>query len=243
MTKTGTFIGVGVGPGDPELLTLKAARLISEAEVLAYLSNEAGSSQARHIAAQAVSIEAGTKLEIPIPMPMSLDRSAANEAYDNGAEQISKALEEGKNVVFLCEGDPLMFGSFAYLLDRLQTRFECQSVPGVSSINAAASRLVEPLALQKESFVVVSGRHSEDHILEAFTNHDNVVVMKAGRARPRVLDLLARTGRTGDARYLEYVGRDNELVERDVSKLESTAGPYFSLFIVSTRNRDRHFDG
>ena len=112
----GRFIGVGVGPGDPELITLKALRMIQRASVVSYLANAEGGSQAKTIASEAFAGITHEQREIAIVMPMSTDRSLANEAYDQGAKSIADELRQGKDVVFLCEGDPLFFGSFAYLL-------------------------------------------------------------------------------------------------------------------------------
>ncbi|TYL47346.1 precorrin-2 C(20)-methyltransferase [Marinomonas sp. IMCC 4694] len=235
--KTGRFIGVGVGPGDPELITLKALRLIQRASVVSYLANAEGGSQAKTIAVEAFDGVTHEQTHIAIVMPMSTDRSQANEAYDGGAKAIAAELDKGRDVVFLCEGDPLFFGSFAYLLERLEGRFECQVVPGVSSINAASSALNHPLTVLKESFAVVSGRHSAAQIDTALGQHDSVVIMKAGRARPRILAALRKTNRLQDAKYLEYIGRDNERIVRDVTTLEDKAGPYFSLFVVTKSER------
>ncbi len=231
--QAGTFYGIGVGPGDPELLTLKAVRLIAAADWVVYLANDQGQSQARTIAREALALSKAGQQELPLVMPMSTDRRLANAAYDQAAEQIQQALEQGLQVAFLCEGDPLFFGSFSYLLERLQDDFSCLAVPGISSVNAAASALVEPLTLLKESFAVISGRHNDEQIRNALQQHDSVVIMKAGQARPRILALLAETGRNDDARYLEYIGRDNQRIETDVRQLADEAGPYFSLFVVT----------
>ncbi len=233
----GRFIGVGVGPGDPELITLKALRMIQRASVVSYLANAEGGSQAKTIASEAFAGVTHEQREIAIVMPMSTDRSLANEAYDQGAKSIVDELRQGKDVVFLCEGDPLFFGSFAYLLERLEEEFKCQVVPGISSINAASSALNHPLTVLKESFAVVSGRHSAAQIDTALEHHDSVVIMKAGRARPRILMALRKTNRIQDAKYLEYIGRDNERIVQDVSTLEDKAGPYFSLFVVTKSER------
>lgn len=240
MTQTqqqGRFIGVGVGPGDPELLTLKAARLIQSADVVAYLAGESGTSQAKQIAHIAMDQRHNCLADIVIPMPMSTDRSAANQAYDEGAQRIQQALSAGHNVVFLCEGDPLFFGSFTYLMERLEAQFPVDVIPGISSIHAAAAAIKHPLTLLKESFAVVSGRHTEAQIQNALERHDSVVIMKAGRARPKILAALGLTGRLQDAKYLEYVGRGNERIVTDVAELPREAGPYFSLFIITRSER------
>jgi precorrin-2/cobalt-factor-2 C20-methyltransferase len=230
------FIGVGVGPGDPELLTLKAARLIEQADVISYLQGESGQAQARKIAAQIIERRQSPAHEIVVPMPMSEDRSLANAAYDQAAAEIENAMAEGKTVVFLCEGDPLFFGSFSYLLERLKDKVSCQVVPGISSVHAAASELQSPLTMLKESFAVVSGRHNDEQLVTALQQHDSVVIMKAGRSRQRILNALAIAHRSGDAKYLEYISRDNQKIIADVSGLSGEAGPYFSMFVV-TRDR------
>lgn len=235
----GKLIGVGVGPGDPELLTLKAFRLIQSASVVSYLSNDEGKSQALSIANEAFKTITAAQKHIPIQMPMSLDRRLANQAYDQGAEAIREVLSQGKNVVFLCEGDPLVFGSFAYLLERLNAEFECLSVPGISSVHAASSSLTHPLTMLKESFTIVSGRHSQSQLEAALKQHDTVVIMKAGKARAKILAALEATERLGDGQYLEYIGRENQKIEQDLTLLNPVSGPYFSLFLITRSNEQR----
>lgn len=236
-TVKGKLIGVGVGPGDPELLTIKAHGLIKRAECISYLIGPSGQSQAKQIARFAVSQRANEAGEIAISMPMSTDRTQANAAYDEGARRIREQLDTGKDVVFLCEGDPLFFGSFAYLLERLQLEYNCQVVPGISSVHAAAATLVQPLTLLRDSFAVVSGRHTDAQIIQALKSHDAVVIMKAGQSRPRILNLLRGAGRLEDAHYLENIGRADQQIVANVTELEPQTGPYFSLFVVLPSSR------
>ena len=236
--QAGVFYGVGVGPGDPLLITLKAHHLIQSADVICYLANQVGTSQACDIAHTSIASRNEPATEIAIPMPMSTDRTAANAAYDLGAKKITEQIKTGKSVVFLCEGDPLFFGSFSYLLERLSDAHECFVVPGVSSVNGAASALQQPLTLLQESFVVMSGRHTDAQLEQALISHDSVVIMKAGRARPRILAILDKAGRTADANYLAYIGRENEEILTDVAQLANQAGPYFSLFVVLRQERN-----
>lgn len=228
----GTLYGIGVGPGDPELVTLKAARLIQQAAVLVYLSNDQGQSQSRTIVASLIDQRSVAAVEVPVVMPMCDDRNVANRVYDESAEKISTHLNEGQDVVFLCEGDPLFFGSFTYLLERLETRFRCHTVPGIASPQAAASLLNLPLTQLNQSLAIVSGRHSETQLIDALRSHDCVVIMKAGKSRPKILRALQLAERAQDARYLEYMYRDNQIIVHDIASLTVESGPYFSLFLV-----------
>lgn len=238
----GFFIGVGVGPGDPELITLKAARLIQGADVISYIANEAGQSQAKTIAADLLTGSgAGVDRQqhIAVLMPMCEDRSIANGIYDQAAANIQQALDAGKIVVFLCEGDPLFFGSFAYLLERLEMTNPCQVVPGISSVHAASAALQLPLTMLKESFAVVSGRHSPEQLTRTLQEFDSVVIMKAGRSRQKIIAAISDAGRLEEARYLEAIGRAEQRIETDLRMLEDETGPYFSLFVVIKNQRDR----
>jgi len=235
----GRFIGVGVGPGDPELITLKAARVIRSADLVSYIANTDGVSQARTISRDVLAESQSQQVELPVCMPMSEDRNIANQVYDKAAQDIGDALIDDKTVVFLCEGDPLFFGSFAYLLERLDDLYDCQVVPGISSVHAASSALRLPLTLLKESFAVVSGRHTLEYLTDILNNHDSVVIMKAGRSRQRILNALEQSGRTAEAQYLEYIGRDNERIVADVNLLRDRPGPYFSIFVVTRASRDK----
>ena len=226
------FSGVGVGPGDPELITMKAWRLIQQADVISYICNENGDSQAVDIARLALNDVQKTQRHIPLTMPMLEQRSEANRVYDEAAKAIADELSMGQTVVFLCEGDPLFFGSFAYLLERLAGDFNTQVVPGISSVHAASSALQLPLTMLKESFAVVSGRHSDQQLRDTLNSHDSVVIMKAGRSRQKILDALESTNRSVDANYLEYISREQQRIETDMSLLQGEAGPYFSLFVV-----------
>ncbi|TEW56531.1 precorrin-2 C(20)-methyltransferase [Psychromonas sp. RZ22] len=229
----GVFIGVGVGPGDPELLTLKAYRAIKQADVVCFLENESGESQSRNIAIEALAEPVKTQLYLGFNMAFERDRAKANLAYDNAIEQIHAQLALGKNVVFLCEGDPLFFGSFTYLLERLDSQYRSQVIPGLPAFIAATAELQLPLTVLKQSFAVITGRHSDEKIKAALREHDAIVIMKAGIERPRLLALLKATNRFDDANYLEYISRDNQKVITDLNQLEDKAGPYFSLFLIT----------
>ena len=241
----GTLYGIGVGPGDPELLTLKAVRLIQQVDVICYLTNAEdqtrivgdthgeGHSQARAIASEFIDMRAKKAEELKIPMAYSQNRLTANGNYDFAAHKISKHLDQSKDVAFICEGDPLFFGSYAYLQERLCEKHTCISVPGICSPNAAGAAAGIPLAMQNESYAVLSGRLTDQDLSLQLKQFDNLVIMKAGRSRSAILNTLKRTERFDDAVYVEYATRSNQKIVPDLSLLDDEPGPYFSLFIVS----------
>lgn len=241
MTDKACFYGVGVGPGDPELMTLKAHRLIQNADVVAFLVNEQDRSQAREIAGLALCGSRQGQQQLAIKIVMCRDRSAINRSYDQAADKIVQVLTNQESVVFLCEGDPLFFGSFAYLMRRVSKRFRCEVVPGISSVDAASAALKKPLTIQQENLAVISGRSSDQQIINALHSMDSVVIMKAGQERPRLLNLLRRTGRFSEACYLEYISRNEQTIIRDLEVLSDQPGPYFSLFVVHRNDETRNF--
>ena len=225
---TGTLYGVGVGPGDPELLTLKAVRILQNVPVVAYPATPQGSAQARDIAAQWL---AG-KREIPITMPCMLDRGPVNEGYDEAAAVIAEELTAGQDVAILCEGDPLFYGSFSYLLQRLGERFPCVVIPGINSVSAAAAAAATPLITGERRLTVVPATAGDEVLRQTLLNSDSVAILKPGRHRPRLLELLRETGRAGDTFYIEQAGRPAERVIDRFEDIPATPGPYFALFLV-----------
>ena len=238
---TGTLYGVGVGPGDPELLTVKAARLIMESAVIAYLQDTSGESMARRIAADAIAAGSNpAQQEEAVTMPMCDSRDQANAVYDEAAERFAAHLDQGRDVVFLCQGDPFFFGSFSYVHERLDPSYHSEIVPGITAISACAALSGRPLALLAENVAVISGRRGDEDILQTLEKFDNVAIMKPGRRRPALLKLIESAGRTGDARYIEYAGQTNEKLVADITTLApDEKGPYFSLFLVSRERETR----
>ena len=149
---TGTLYGVGTGPGDPQLVTRRAWSLVESARVIAYPAPDSGESFARSIVAEAISPDA---VEIPMVVPMRTGRAPAQSIYDQGARDIAAHLAAGRDVVLLCEGDPLFYGSFMYLLVRLRDDFPVEIVPGVSSLSACAAAQSHPLVARSDILTVL----------------------------------------------------------------------------------------
>ena len=226
----GTLHGVGLGPGAPDLLTLRAAHLIAGAEVVAYPSLAGGESLARAIAAPHLS---GTAEEVRIDVPMTRDRAPAQAAYDDGAARIAAHLEAGRDVVCLCEGDPLFYGSFMYLLARLRGRFPVAVVPGVTAIAACTAAAATPLVARDETLAVLPATLPDEVLCIRMQAADAVAIMKVGRHAGRVRDLVLREGLGGT-----YVERASMEAERVLPLAEAPdAAPYFSM-ILATRGAD-----
>ncbi len=232
MTHSGILFGVGVGPGDPDLLTLKAVKTIQTADVLCYISNAAGYSMARDIAANHI-LE--SLLEIPIVVKMEKDRKQINRVYDEIAQQLTGHLRAGKKVVMLCQGDPLFFGSFIYLYNRLAHLFACEIVSGITSISAVSAVAKKPLSYLSDRIAIVSARNSDEEISQALKHYDSVVIMKAGSECVRLLELIQRSGRWLDTVYVEKAMHQEQRIYQDLAHIPSGSGSYFSMFLTTAR--------
>lgn len=228
----GVLYGVGLGPGDPDLLTLKAARLIGAAGVLAYPALEGAPSFARSIVADLIP---DTAREIVIELPMRPERGPAQAAYDRGAADIAAVLEAGQDVVCLCEGDPFFYGSFMYLHARLSPRFTVQVVPGITSVSAGAARAGLPLVARDAPLTILPGTLPDAELAARIGTAEAVAILKVGRHLDRIRRVLAGSGLAGRAIYVEHVGLADERV-CPLADAPVTA-PYFSM-IMATRGGD-----
>ena len=224
----GTLYGVGVGPGAPDLITLRAARLIGAAQVVAYPTLAGAASFARSIAADLI---APGVQEIVMDVPMSVDRAPAQAAYDSGAAAIAEALDAGRDVVCLCEGDPFFYGSFMYLFARLSDRYRVEVVPGVTSVTACAARAGLPLAARNERLTVLPGPLPEDELRARIDGAESVVIMKVGRHLAKIRAVIDGLGLTDAAVYVERATLPEEVVLPLAEAPD--AAPYFSMILLT----------
>lgn len=223
----GTLYGVGVGPGDPELMTLKAHRLIVNAKVIAYPAPDSGESFARSIAACAIRDDA---TEIPMIVPMRVERFPAQDVYAKAAEAIAVHLEQGEDVTVLCEGDPFFYGSFMYLFARLADRFPTEIVPGVSSLGACSAALRRPLTARNDVLTVIPGPLPDEDMRAKIDAAEAIAIMKVGRHLPRIRALLDAMNLTANSGYIERAS----LTEQTVLPLADApeSAPYFSMILI-----------
>jgi precorrin-2/cobalt-factor-2 C20-methyltransferase len=225
---SGTFYGLGVGPGDPELITLKAWRIISQAPVIAYPAANGQDSLARRIASPFIPEDV---IELAIPVPMRVEREPAQEAYDEAARTIATHLEEGRDVAFLCEGDPLFYGSFAYLLIRLAKNYPTRVVPGITSITACAAAINRPLAARNDVLKVLPGTLDAVRLRDEIAAADAIAIMKVGQHFDKIRGVLNELALADRAIIIEKATRDDEKITplKDVPEGER---PYFSTILI-----------
>ncbi|MDE0533164.1 MAG: precorrin-2 C(20)-methyltransferase [Albidovulum sp.] len=223
----GTLYGVGVGPGDPELMTIRAERLIRNAGVIAYPAPENGESFARSIAA--TSIQPAT-VEIPIRIPIQASRFPVQEIYDAASNRVSAHLLGGDDVVVICQGDPFFYGSFMYLFERLKDRFRVRVVPGVTSMTACAAAALHPLCARNESLTVLPATLENGVLEERIVADGAFAIVKVGRHLERIRKLLRSLGRESESLFIAHATLSGQFVSALADAPESA--PYFSMILV-----------
>lgn len=241
--KSGRLFGLGVGPGDPELLTVKALRLLQASPVVAYFSAPRRSSNARHIVSEFLT-GAQEELHLVYPVTTELPASSADYEtlmaafYDESAERVARVLESGRDVAVLCEGDPFFHGSFMYIYNRLSTRFPTTTVSGVSSILAGSAVLGIPLICRDEVLSVIPATLSSDELIAHFERADVAVVMKVGRNLEKVQRALEHVGMLQRAWYVERATMAGERV-LPLAQVDPASAPYFSMVIIPSSTAAR----
>ncbi|MFD7584913.1 precorrin-2 C(20)-methyltransferase [Kitasatospora sp. NPDC059811] len=235
----GRLYGVGLGPGDPSLVTVRAAELIGKADVVAYHSARHGRSIARSIAERYLT---GGQIEEKLVYPITVEttdhpggyRGALDDFYEEAAARLAAHLDAGRDVVVLAEGDPLFYGSYQHMHKRLAHRYPTEVVPGVTSVSAAAARLGQPLTEAEETLTVIPGTLPEEELTARIAAADSAVIMKLGRTFPAVRRALERAGRLDDAQYVERAFMDGERI-LPLAEVEGETVPYFSVAVLPSK--------
>ena len=228
---TGKLFGLGIGPGDPELITLKAHRVLQSSPVVAYPALEDGESLARAIVAPHLT---GDQEEYAIRIPMSVEREPAQLAYDAAAKDIAKFLADGKDVAVLCEGDPFFYGSFMYLFGRLAENHPVEVIPGVSSLTACSTALQKPLSARNDILTVLPAPLKDGVLKSKIEAADSVALMKVGRHFDRIRALINDMGLSDQASYIERASMKNQKI-MPLNDVPADAAPYFSMILIHKR--------
>jgi precorrin-2 C20-methyltransferase / precorrin-3B C17-methyltransferase len=233
----GVLYGVGLGPGDPELVTVKAARLIGSADVVAYHSARHGRSIARSIAAPYLR---GDQVEEQLVYPVTTEgtahpggyEAAIEEFYEQAAARLTAHLAEGRDVVLLAEGDPLFYSSYMHMHKRIAGRFRTEIVPGITSVSAASAALAVPLVEGDDVLTVLPGTLGREELARKLSGPGAAAIMKISRSYADVREALKESGRLPQAYYVERASGGAAQVIEPAGEVEPTAVPYMSIVIV-----------
>ncbi|MFJ4962648.1 precorrin-2 C(20)-methyltransferase [Streptomyces sp. NPDC088729] len=236
---TGRLYGVGLGPGDPDLMTVRAVQVIGEADVIAYHSARHGRSIARSIAAAHLRPD---HVEEALVYPVTTEttdhpggyRGALEEFYEKAAARLAAHLDAGRTVAVLAEGDPMFYGSYMHMHKRLADRYATEVIPGVTSVSAAAARLGTPLVEGEEILTILPGTLPEEELTARLAATDTAVVMKLGRTFPAVRGAFEASGRLAEARYVERATMAQERTG-DLADVDPASVPYFAVAVLPSR--------
>jgi precorrin-2/cobalt-factor-2 C20-methyltransferase len=223
----GQLYGLGLGPGDPELVTLKALRLLRAAATIVYPAPQGGGSFARSIVADWI---VPTQNEIAIDFPMRPGPPPA-DIYDRAAATIAGELDQGRDVAFLCQGDPFFYGSFAAIFTRLAPRYRVGVVPGVSSLTACAAAAATPLVQRDECLTVIPATLPEDELVRRLAGCESAAIIKLGRHAGKIVEVLARLGLLDGAVYVERASQARQRVAR-LAEVDPASVPYFAMALI-----------
>ena len=228
----GKLLGLGVGPGDPELLTIKALRIIQESDVIAVPGNEVQESVAYQIV-KGVYKELHSKPLIPIAMPMTKDKAVLEANHEKAADDIEACLKEGKQVAFLTLGDPTVYSTYMYVHKRILSRgYEVEIVSGITSFCAVAARLNRSLVEMAEPLHVIPATYKADEMNEILALPGTKVLMKTGRKLKQVKESILNSGQS--AVMIENCGMETEKIYETAEEIPDAAG-YYSLIIVKEK--------
>jgi precorrin-2 C20-methyltransferase / precorrin-3B C17-methyltransferase len=234
-TRPGVLYGVGLGPGDPELVTVKAARLIGAADVVAYHSARHGRSIARSIAAPYLR---GDQIEEQLVYPVTTERTpgdyeaAIEEFYEQAAARLTAHLAAGRDVVLLAEGDPLFYSSYMHMHKRISDRFRTEIVPGITSVSAASAALAMPLTEGDDVLTVLPGTLGRDELARRLNGTGAAAIMKISRSYAQVIQALKDSGRLPQAYYVERASGGTAQLIEPAGDVDPAAVPYMSIVIV-----------
>ena len=239
MNGSGRLIGVGVGPGDPDLLTIKAVRALEAADVIAHFAKAGNASNARITVTQF--LRPGLT-ELPLLYPITTERASTDPEYrsaiqgffDEAASTVAAHLDAGQTVAVLSEGDPLFFGSYMHLHVRLMKRYPTDVIPGVTAMSGCWSEAGLPIEQGDDVLTVLPATLDEEELIRRFRQNDPTVVMKIGRNLAKVRRALAAADRLANAIYVERGTMDNERLVALAQKPDDTA-PYFAIVLVAGR--------
>jgi precorrin-2/cobalt-factor-2 C20-methyltransferase len=240
--KYGKLYGIGIGPGDPKLLTLKAKEIIDQVDILfCPKGDEGGTSWARSIVEATTSVP---KKFVELPFPMTRNKKTLKTYWEKAARRIANEITNGKQAAFITLGDPFIYSTYIYLLETLLKTFphiEVETIPGISAFNAAAARAQIPLVQGEERMIILPVKKDLQGLREAFETFNTVILMKVGSKLEKIMSLLSELDLLKHSVLVSRLGQPGERMIRDLSSLKKLKREgYLSLIIVkSPRRRSR----
>ncbi|MCX5962290.1 MAG: precorrin-2 C(20)-methyltransferase [Cyanobacteria bacterium] len=226
-TSLGKLYGIGLGPGDPELLTLKAYRILRSVPIVVYPMSPDGRCISRSIVAEYLQPH---QIEMPMVLPFKPGESS-QPGYQLMADKMAIHLAQGQDIAVLCEGDPFFFGTFMYLYNRLNDRFPTEMIPGVSSVMASANMLGAPLTYRNDVFMALSGTLDAEILRSRLLMADAAVLMKLGRNFVKVYGVLESLNLLDRALYIERATMKEQRII-PIREVDSTQVPYFAMIVI-----------
>ncbi len=228
----GRLYGVGVGPGDPELITLKAQRILSQVSVIFVPQKDTGH---KSYAGSIISGSLGSPIQQVVELVFPMQKSALEPYWERAADEIWQHLAQGEDCAFVTEGDPLLYGTFVCILSVFRERHpevNIKVIPGVSSINAAAASAVLPLSSGRERVAIIPAAYQDKALRETLESFDTVVILKVNTAFDRILDVLEEMKLVDRCTYIRRCTTKDEKIVKDIRKLKEKDLDYLSLLIV-----------
>ncbi|NTW04927.1 MAG: precorrin-2 C(20)-methyltransferase [Peptococcaceae bacterium] len=229
----GIFYGLGLGPGDPGLVTLKAYKILEEADVLCIPKSSVDKESLAYKIVRELNVGKFETMELLFPMIK--DSLLLKESWVAAGERIAERLAQGLRVAFVTIGDPMFYSTYGYISKYLMTNypeFERITVPGITAMTAAASLIGVPLSEGEESLVVLQGSYGLDNLEDTLKNYDNIVLMKINRDISHVADSLKRLGMEKNAVLVSRCGYANQFITMDLDSIKGEPLDYMSLIII-----------
>ncbi len=233
----GTLYGIGVGPGDPDLITMKAVKAMRDVDII-FTASSAKNSFSLAVDIARPHLPEGVDVEI-LPFPMTNEQEVTTKAWKANADRIAEVLATGKNAAFLTLGDPLLYSTFGYILQYMKAdHAECPlvTISGITSFQAAAARINTPLVEAEESLVITSGAYGGEHIRRVASSSENVVLLKAYKNVDDIADALADSGLLDHSCAIKKCGREGEEIIWNVSDLREIKPDYWTLILAKQNN-------
>jgi precorrin-2/cobalt-factor-2 C20-methyltransferase len=237
--RTGCLYGVGVGPGDPELLTIKAFNILSRVPVI-FVPRTSDESEGFASSIIIDQIKGAAHKVVGLVLPMTRDKKLLAKHWEEAADRIWERLFRGEDAAFINIGDPLLYGTFIYIQRTLQSRYpgiKVEVIPGISSVNSAAAAALFPLATGSERVAIVAGERDEEFIRETLQNFDTIIFLKVNMIFSKLSPILEELHLSDKCVYVrKSSGVDQEIV-RDIRSLKGTKLDYFSVLLVRRETR------